>query len=630
MRSISSLFASAGVGVLGLLCAGAGAGAQTVPALVRPVGRVASFAPGSIEGVVLDEHGAPVGGAMVSALGASTAFAVTDRAGRFVLGTLSPGPYLVRAHSSGFVASRGQVIEVRPAGRSSSSISLSREGGHPLLAAGLGSIGGGAGEPAGSVPGSTGDEDHSETAWRLRHARRSILKDATTPAGVVAEETPPESHHFLLGPAGYLGHAATSFFTATPVSGEVNLLTTGSFDNPLRLFSSDGVAHNVAYVSIGSPAGSDADWTMRGAVMQGDLSSWIVAGTYASRALAPRHYAIGLSYATERYGDANPAALGKTTGISRGAGAVYGSETLVLSPALSFTYGGRYARYGYLQHGNLVSPRAGVTIAPGGARIRINGLLASYALAPGAEEFLPPGDDTVWLPPQRTFSSLDRAQPLRAERTTHAEVSFERDLPGASTVSLRAFRQHVNGQLVTMFDVQQAGETPAPPGRYLVGNTGQVDASGWGLGFRTVIARRVHGAIEYSESRAAWNASGDLAYLLLVAPSAVRRGHDHLHEVSTSIETEVPETSTRVRVRYFVSDGFARGGRESDRPAVDARFDVQVRQALSFMNFNNARWEMLVSVRDFFREPAAGQSVYDELLVVRPPKRIVGGLTLRF
>ena len=36
-----------------------------------------------------------------------------------------------------------------------------------------------------------------------------------------------------------------------------------------------------------------------------------------------------------------------------------------------------------------------------------------------------------------------------------------------------------------------------------------------------------------------------------------------------------------------------------------------------------------VAVRNFFRETTADQSIYDELLVVRPPKRIVGGLTLK-
>jgi hypothetical protein len=39
---------------------------------------------------------------------------------------------------------------------------------------------------------------------------------------------------------------------------------------------------------------------------------------------------------------------------------------------------------------------------------------------------------------------------------------------------------------------------------------------------------------------------------------------------------------------------------------------------------------MLVAVRNFFRDTVPDQSVYDELLVVHPPKRIVGGLTLKF
>ena len=61
-----------------------------------------------------------------------------------------------------------------------------------------------------------------------------------------------------------------------------------------------------------------------------------------------------------------------------------------------------------------------------------------------------------------------------------------------------------------------------------------------------------------------------------------------------------------------------------------ARFDVQVTQALPFLNFTNAQWEMLFGIRNMFRELAPDASVYDELLVLRPPKRVVGGLTVRF
>ena len=121
-------------------------------------------------------------------------------------------------------------------------------------------------------------------------------------------------------------------------------------------------------------------------------------------------------------------------------------------------------------------------------------------------------------------------------------------------------------------------------------------------------------------------------YLLLLAPSALRRAiRAHPRRRRRRIETDVPETATRVVVLYRVSNGVRAAGRSQTRgPALDARFDVQVRQSLPFMDFSSAKWEMLVAVRNFFRDAAPDQSVYDELLVVRPPKRIVGGLTLKF
>src|SRR3954471_23266447 len=123
MSTESRRTASAVVGGLVLLCSSVLLNAQDA-AKLRPVTRVASIAAGSIQGTVQDEHGSPVAGATVSALGTSTAFAVSDRSGRFEMRTLSPGPYLVRAHLTGFVASRGQVIDVRPSSRASSSIAL--------------------------------------------------------------------------------------------------------------------------------------------------------------------------------------------------------------------------------------------------------------------------------------------------------------------------------------------------------------------------------------------------------------------------------------------------------------------------------------------------------------------------
>src|SRR3954464_4933749 len=131
------------VGGLVLLCLPGLSSAQDAGQL-QPITRVASVGAGSIQGTVQDEHGAPVVGATVSALGASTAFTVSDRSGRFEMRTLAPGPYLLRAHLAGFVASRGQVVDVRPSARADSAIALrhvstgNAPAASPVLAAGAG------------------------------------------------------------------------------------------------------------------------------------------------------------------------------------------------------------------------------------------------------------------------------------------------------------------------------------------------------------------------------------------------------------------------------------------------------------------------------------------------------------
>jgi hypothetical protein len=634
------------VGGLVLLCVSAPARAQLAPE-VRPIGHFASVGAGSIEGDVQDEKGAPVAGAMISALGATAAFAVSDRTGRFEISSLSPGPYLVRAHLNGFVASRGQVIDVRPSSRASSSIAMRHASGpspassYPVLAAGVGAAAappadGGGTNGAVAPPETTKDtgsppnDDHSEIAWRLRHARRAILKDVEIPDSVFGGDAAVDPESFdrpsLFAVEG-LSRLATSFFTS-PFSGQLNLLTTGSFDSPEQLLSADNLAHSTAYLALGAPVGTHADWMARAALTQGDIASWIVAGEYTTRAPARHRYDIGLAYSTQRYEGGNFATLRDVTDGSRNAGSLYAFDTFAVTRVLTVGYGGRYSRYDYLERRSLFSPRVALTIEPA-KHFRIGTMLSSRAVAPGAEEFMPRIDNGIWLPPQRTFSSLD-GEPLQAERTNHVQVEVERDIASA-TISVRAFRQHVENQMVTLFGVKTLG-APSSVGHYYVDNAGLIDASGLAAGVRAAVANRFHGSIEYSLTRANVGALESAGYLLLFAPSAVGTEQGQIHDVSTSIEADVPETSTRVVVLYRVSNAFAHPVRTNmaQAPALDSRFDVQVRQALPFMDFSSAKWEMLVAVRNFFRETSIDQSIYDELLVVRPPKRIVGGLTLKF
>ena len=596
---------------------------------------------GSIQGEVRGEDGVPLAGAVVSAVSRFPIFAVTDRQGRFELDSLAPGSYLVQAQLGGFVASRTKVVLVRKGTRAISNVSLRREEvRRPLLAAGLGVRADAPNEveetPTEDAAAPAPDHDHSELAWRVRHTRRGILR-GTSEADDPLDEPDvdlvddPMVGEFIeqgMSPARF----ATAFFAETPFSGQVNLLTSGSFDQPDQLFSSAGLGRGIAYVALSAPVGTRGDWTVRGALTEADVSAWIVAASYATRAPARHRYDLGLSYSTQRYGGGNPLALRDVTDGSRNVGTVYGFDTFTINPAVSVGFGGRYDRYDYLDRRGLISPQLEVTLSPSD-RFRIIGVASRLAQAPGAQEFLPPGEGGVWLPPQRTFSTLEPGRPFEAQRATHVAGRIERDVSGA-TLALGAFHQQITDQLVSLFDAEIPDQPAAKLGHYFVGNVGDARIAGWTAEVRTRVGSRFQGSLAYTLAGARLTPEEDMRYLLLLAPSAVRRDGERIHDLSTTLQADVPETSTRVLVIYRTSNGFARpakAGGPDGKGTFDSRFDIQVRQSMpAFMNFSGARWEMLLAVRNFFHEASASQSLYDELLVVSPPKRIVGGVTLHF
>ena len=161
--------------------------------------------------------------------------------------------------------------------------------------------------------------------------------------------------------------------------------------------------------------------------------------------------------------------------------------------------------------------------------------------------------------------------------------------------------------------------------------------TGWSAGARAALAQRVHGSVEYSLARTQWNPRrrfGVHDSRRAVGGSAAVRADPRRVGVGGNrgagdLDARPRAVPREQRVRPWRRQG-ADSPALAEHPAFDSRFDVQVRQSLPFLNFSTARWEMLLAVHNFFRETAADQSIYDELLVVHPPKRVVGGLTLRF
>lgn len=613
-----------------LLAAGSGfAFAQAPVRHISSITEMAATSPGQIVGQVADDAGNPLDGVVVSALGSTTAFAVSDRMGQFSLRQLPPGPYLLRAHRQGYLTVRGTMVEVRPAGRTPSSFTLRREG-EPSLPrvteAGMGAT------AIGAAPVDTTDErSESGLAWRLRRLKRSVLRDTTEMAGMPGDETSS-----FTDPFEYLGRAVESsaraagaLFADISLDGQVDLLTTGAFDSPAELLQLDRT-RSVAFLSVGSNVGNHGDWAVRAAMNQGDLDSWMVAGGYAARAGSPHRYQTGMSYSLQRYWGGNTAALAAVPDTARNVGSVFAFDEWTITPGLSVGVGATYSHYDYLVDPSLFSPRVTATYSPTAAW-RIRGLASRQLSAPGAQEFLPP-TRASWLPPQRTFSPLSR-DGFRTQGLEHYEFGVERVWNGA-TLGVRAFHQSVDDQAITMFGLRSPDGPAEAIGHYRVGTVGDASVRGMGVTVSHALAAHVRGSVGYSVASTQWTNGpppADLARLALFVPGALHGSdRERVHDVTTSLETEVPQTATRVMLFYRVSNAFIQPDDPIDSRGVDGRFELQVNQSLPFMNFLRSEWEMLLAVRNMFHEAMAGASTYDEILVVRPPKRVVGGLTVRF
>ena len=497
-----------------------------------------------------------------------------------------------------------------------------------------------------------------ERAWWLRRARRSVLKDRGAGPDLILPnmtDAPDGSGDQAGWPMAGEGSADGSLLAdlgssafGLPVSGQVQFLTRATLAGASVLPAPGTVPGQVAYVAV-TPTGPHSgagDWAVRGTVDMttgNSTSSWAIAGWYAVAPHADHNMHVAMSYSQQAVAgsDAHPrlgaqavaaAAQGLVEGMNRQVGSIEAINTWEVSPVVLVGYGAEFARYGYLQDGKLFSPRADVTLSPiDGARIRL--AVSQKMTAPGAEQFLPPLGG-VWLPPERTFTSLSGFDNLQAERTRHMEVGLEQDLGAHATVGVRRFRQNVSSQLVALFTPGRYvpdGTLPAPGGHYYLASASGVDADGWGIRYQQDWPDILTGEVDYRVVRAAWlPTEAPTAFGIASGAGLLRTGAEWVHDVTTTLEAEVPWTSTRVAARCRVSTGFVRSEADVVSAGLDARFDIRVTQPLPGSPIEGSSWELLLALRSLFHQQTDGASIYDELLVVDPPRQLVGGLVVHF
>lgn len=601
---------------------------QSQAQLKRPQYQQASLTGGKVQGTVRDDHGQAVGGVMISAVGTTTKFVLSDTGGRFSL-ALPSGEYVLRAHREGYASSYRDLVMVRTSTSIERTITVTRRPAEPLsprpvMVAGI------AGGPVMPVSALEPDPEHphDETAWRLRHLKRPVLRDIG-PAVADAARV----QNFRQHSNGFFGWAltnsarlATSFIVDTNFTGQVNFLTTSAVDSATGWSQPEG-PRSVAYVSLSAPVGRLGDWRVRGAMNAADLSSWVLMGEFSARESRTHAYTLGMAYSTQTYSDATSLSLSDIAGATRAVGGVYGSDRWRVTDGLDLDYGLRWDRYSYVAPApNMVSPRIGARAHLAG-RFSIVGQVAQRMVAPGSTEFLPPDAAGPWLPPERTFTSLSGTGQFRAERVRHLDLGVEQAFSGGRTVSVRRFSQSTVDQVATIFGLKTGGSLWAA-GHYSVASVGAVSVDGWTVRAAGSMSSRLSGSVEYSVGSARWTPSGTSQRAQMVAPSVVRRGSDHVQDVLTSLEVAIPESATRLSVVYRVNSAFSRVGAAT--PGLGARFDIQLSQALPFQPLRGGRLEVLVAVSNLFRDLRQPGSIFDELLTVAPPTRLLGGVQLRF
>jgi len=602
-----------------------GAAAQQTERAARLVPQRASAAAGSIHGVVKDDTGALVAGVSVVAMGTALASVRSDEDGRYNL-SLPPGEYILRASRDGYVSTFREPVRIQTSARLQRDITLLREG---ETAARLMASAGGLQPGPGDLLTPLAPDDqhsHSEIAWRLRHLFRSILRDEAPAGGGIeggngAGDFRPKGS-FLDRVVLESARAATAYFAQTDFSGQVHLLATGMLEpggwRPEHWFQ------GVAYGAVSAPVGTYGDWKVRGAIDAGGLSAWVLLAEYRASSDLRHAFHVGMSFAAQRTGVVS--ASRQLAGDSRSVGAVFGSDTWHVRPGLELEYGLRVDRYDYVSGPAMASPHVGarVTVLPG---TRVVARTSRRAVAPGATEFLPPATSSPWLPPDRTFSPLAAGAAYRAEQVRSFELGLEHDLGTRSTtVAVRRFRQSSADQIATLFG-PDAGQGP---GHYRVASPGSVDVDGWRVGLWGELAPGMHAAIEYLTGEAAWTPGGEPRALDLLAPSAVRTGAERLHDVTFNVDADLAPTNTRVTMAYRVSSAFSAGTRTESEPGLDTRFDLEVRQGLPYRPLGGSQLELMLAVRNLFRDTREEGSLYDELLTIAPPLRFTGGVRIRF
>ena len=238
------------------------------------------------------------------------------------------------------------------------------------------------------------------------------------------------------------------------------------------------------------------------------------------------------------------------------------------------------------------------------------------------------------------FRSMAAQRSMRLQTGAHYELSEHASIAG------RVFREDTTDQLIREF-----ASGPIGGGHFDVANAGAWRAYGVGVQLArdmAPITRRldlalraawsaafVEGRIAEQPDAVATQADASLrAAVPGVAVTALVPGVPVLvQDLSVEGVARIRPSGTRIQgaVRWIFHPDLAPGLASAAVAAAPhtTRFDVEFIQRMPFST-RGAEWEFSVAIRDLFFRDMAERAFLDELAVARAPKRIIGGLAVRF
>jgi outer membrane receptor protein involved in Fe transport len=298
----------------------------------------------------------------------------------------------------------------------------------------------------------------------------------------------------------------------------------------------------------------------------------------------------------------------------RSVGAAFAQDRWQIADSVTASVGTRFSYIGFLDDPLHLDPSGSIEVTRD-EHTRVVASVASRTMAPGGDLL---ALSTLATGPALTYAQMD--QGLRPERSVRLELAMAQEF-GQTSLRAHTFYEGVSNQLANVFG---AVDTEAVPALRIL-NAGGLASRGMGLSVAHQFGRHVNGQVTYTYGHAWRSVPLDGVTTSEPFPLLGFREGD-FHDVVARVETVIEDTDTRVVAFYRLNQ--LSGGAE--QPARARRFDVQLSQGLPFLGtLTRADWDVLVAVRNLYYEAGEG-AILDEQAVVNPPKRVLGGIAVRF